>query len=233
MAHARAGTVDGLDLSLFQKAYEAHYVARRPGWWPGQVEVVRTLKQVRPVIWQLSVQASDWLYERREWARFEWSEQRPRAMTYHYRRETFLSSRSLNAVFDWQADRLKIEVQGERWYQPLTEGSQDVLTCQLWLRLQVASGVTSPSCHVTDGGTLQRLAASTLGQRRVEWQGRHRKARGFRLSMGNRRVLDVWLVPSLNYMPLDIRYDYGNGDILQMHLIRLRPLGDDRARKVN
>ncbi|RMF14787.1 MAG: DUF3108 domain-containing protein [Gammaproteobacteria bacterium] len=219
--------------SLFQQAYEAHYVAERPGWWPGQVEVIRTLKRAKPDIWQLTVSASDWLYARQEWSRFNWSQFRPRAMTYHYRRDTLLTHRMLDAVFDWPAGRLEIDVLGERWYQPLREGSQDVLTCQLWIRLQVASGNSSPSCFVTDGGPLQSLTALSLGQRTVHWEGTPRNARGFRLSMGRRRVLDVWLVPSLNYMPVDMRYDYGNRDILHMRLKHLSPRSDNDAPKVH
>lgn len=215
----------------FHQAYEARYVADRPGWWPGSVEVVRRLRPLENGVWQLSVRARDWMYDRQEVSRFDWKRSQPRSLTYQYRRKTLLSRRVLDAGFDWQGGLLHIEVGGERWAQPLREDSQDMLACQLWLRMQAASGVSSPTCHVTDGGPLHRRVATAIGQRDVLWKGKAREAIGYRLRLGQGRTLDVWLVPSLNFVPVDIRYDYAQGDVLNMRLVDLQQYSRTEANR--
>ena len=198
--------------------YVATYEARRSGLFPLKVRVTRQLIRLEDGRWHLTQTAEGWLYARREESVLTWEGVYPKPLRYTYVRRWLWQTRRVDLIFDRRAHRLVISVNGERWTQPLGQGDLDILSCQLYLRVQLLEGRVPKGCRMSDGGRLKWTPARLAGEDHILWRGRRYAVQEVRLGGASGIGMQVWLAPALAHLPLRAQYRTPEGDEFVMTL---------------
>jgi hypothetical protein len=126
------------------------------------------------------------------------------------------------ATFDWAARVLATHHKGESHTQPLPEDAQDRLS--FLLALAFAPPDKLPAVFsVTDGGGLSRYIYESAGRERVkvaagEFDALKVSRKPARAD--DRRTTEIWLAPTLGYLPVRIVFTEENGTRLDQQAAR-------------
>ncbi len=128
-------------------------------------------------------------------------------LNYRYDRTGGKRTRMTKLDFDWPTKSITNAVDGTKWHTEITPGTQDKLSYQLQLMLDLQAGLTTFSYPVADDGILKEYRFTLLGEETIKTSigeietiklKRERAA-------DSKRKLTIWLAKSLHYLPVRIK----------------------------
>ena len=123
--------------------------------------------------------------------------------------------------FDWADKKVWSESEGSRWAQAVTPGSQDKVSQQLALRLDLAAGKERTSYAVADGGRIKTYHFKVVGRETIKLPNGRLKCLRVRRSKGTRPPdYTIWIAPELDYLPVKIERKRSSG-LYKMELLSL------------
>jgi hypothetical protein len=138
----------------------------------------------------------------------------PNHYSYH---ETGNREDNAEVRFDWPANKVYTSSGGITWAQEIAAGTQDRLSQQLMVRLQLAQGEKDLSYQVADGGKLKHYRFQVVGKEPVKTPYGQLHCLKVRRSK-EQRLPDytIWFAPELDYLPVRIEREQGSG---RYHLV--------------
>jgi hypothetical protein len=136
--------------------------------------------------------------------------------SYHYT-ETENEPDDAQVRFDWNSMRAHTSSGGVTWSQTIETGTQDRLSQQLMVRLQLAMGQTEVSYQVADGGKLKHYLFRVVGEEPIKTP--HGKLNCLKVERSKEsRPPDytIWFAPKLDYLPVRIERDRGGAHYRMM-----------------
>jgi len=139
---------------------------------------------------------------------------------YEYDR-TGSRAREASLVFDWQALKVRNDVEGKSWDMKIPADALDRMVSQLQLMRDLAESEQNLTYRVADGGKLRVFVLQVLGRERIDTPyGRLETVKIIRKVDTNRRSTVFWCAPALHYMP--VRIDHREkGENFRMTLANL------------
>lgn len=142
------------------------------------------------------------------------------SQSYRYT-ETGNKAGNMEVHFDWPAMKAHTSSGGVTWTQEIQSGTQDRLSQQLMVRLQLANGLKELTYQVADGGKLKRYRFQVVGEEAVETPiGNLRSLKVHRSKESRPPDYTIWFAPDLDYLPVRIERRQG-GSRYQMVLEEL------------
>ncbi|MEJ2691700.1 MAG: DUF3108 domain-containing protein [Candidatus Thiodiazotropha sp.] len=142
------------------------------------------------------------------------------SQSYRYT-ETGNEADNMEVRFDWPAMKAHTSSGGVTWTQEIQPGTQDRLSQQLMVRLQLAKGIKELTYQVADGGKLKRYHFQVVGEEAVETPLGNLHSLKVRRSKESRPPdYTIWFAPELDYLPVRIERRRG-GSHYQMVLEEL------------
>ncbi len=112
---------------------------------------------------------------------------------------------NLEVRFDWPTKRVVTTSGGITWNQEIAPGTQDRLSQQLMVRLQLARGEREFAYQVADGGKLKQYHFRTLGEETIRTlRGRLPCLKVERSKEQRAPDYLIWFAPDLDYLPVRI-----------------------------
>jgi hypothetical protein len=114
--------------------------------------------------------------------------------------------------FDWPAKKAYTSSGGITWAQEITAGTQDRLSQQLMVRLELAQGEQDLSYQVADGGKLKHYRFQVVGEEPIETPYGPLHCLKVQRSKEQRPPdYTIWFAPKLDYLPVRIERDQSSG----------------------
>lgn len=174
---------------------------------------------------------SSWFFseKRSEEALFKVNEGRIQPLSYRYQLEGGRQAREVRVDFDWTRMQATNTAANHAWRMSIPESALDKLSVQLVLTLALQ---TEPE-HLTnqvyeypvaDGGRLKTYHFQNQGQTILETPIGHFQVLRLvgRPQYPNSRPTELWLAPSLGYLPVRIDQAQGSMGTAHMHLEQIR-----------
>ncbi|MCU7907033.1 MAG: DUF3108 domain-containing protein [Candidatus Thiodiazotropha sp. (ex Epidulcina cf. delphinae)] len=148
-----------------------------------------------------------------------------RPVRYHYRDEAG-KAENTELAFDWSNAEVHTSSGGTTWSQPITPGTQDKLSQQLLVRLDLAHGRKEMAYQVADGGKIKQYRFRVEGEERIKTPyGRLDCLRVKRSKASQPPDYTIWFAAKLNYLPVKIERQR-SGRTYRMVLDELREGSD-------
>lgn len=131
--------------------------------------------------------------------------------SYHYS-ESANAADKAEVHFDWPAMKAYTTSGGVTWAQEIETGTQDRLSQQLMVRLQLAQGQRELSYQVADGGKLKLYRFQVVGEEPIKTPyGRFSCLKVQRSKESRPPDYTIWFAPDLDYLPIRIERRQGSG----------------------
>ncbi|MBA4502542.1 DUF3108 domain-containing protein [Marinobacterium marinum] len=177
-------------------------------------EAVRELKQTEGGQWRFNSEASAMMAGISETTLFNYHPTEPiQPVSYRYHRKVLGKSRKANIDFDWASQSVTTVVKDTPWKMQVPAGTQDKLSYQLQLRLDLLAGKDSMTYSVADGGKLKEYQFKVTGEEEVVTPyGRYNAVRVMRDrgEDADRETL-LWLAPDLDYLIIRLEQTESDG----------------------
>ncbi len=177
-------------------------------------EAVRQLQQTENGQWRFSSEAAAMMAGISEVTRFNYYPSEPiQPVSYRYHRKVLGKSRKASVDFDWDKLSVTTVVKDKPWKMQVPTGTQDKLSYQLQMRLDLLEGKTDMSYAVADGGKLKEYRFKVTGEEEVDTPyGRYNAVRVMRDrgEDANRETL-IWLAPELDYLIVRLEQTESDG----------------------
>lgn len=126
--------------------------------------------------------------------------------------ETDNEADNVEVHFDWPAMKAATTSGGITWAQEIKAGTQDRLSQQLMVRLQLAQGQHDLSYQVADGGKLKHYRFQVVGEEPIKTPyGRLSCLKVQRSKESRPPDYTIWFAPELDYLPVRIERRQGSG----------------------
>lgn len=177
-------------------------------------EAVRQLQRTENGQWRFSSEAAAMMAGISEITRFDY---RPSEtitpLSYRYHRKVLGKSRKASIDFDWSRQSVTTVVKDKPWKMQVPAGTQDKLSYQLQLRLDLLAGKTRMVYPVADGGKLKEYRFKVVGEEEIDTPyGRYNAVRVMRDrgADADRETL-IWLAPELDYLIVRLEQTESDG----------------------
>jgi len=109
--------------------------------------------------------------------------------------------------FDWPTKSIKNAIEGEEWNLEISQKTQDKLSYQLQLMLDLQAGLTTFSYPVADDGILKEYRFTLLGEETIQTSIGEIEAIKLKRERAadSKRKLTIWFAKSLRYLPVRIK----------------------------
>lgn len=143
-------------------------------------------------------------------------------LQYHYERQLFGRSRSIDINFSQNKARITTFANGEPWSQPWERGVQDRLSYQLQLREDLANKRATLEYRIADGGQIKNYRFVRLGEETLTTPGGTFICERLQLErQGQQHTTLLWMAKSLDYLTVRlIRVDAEGKE----HILNLKSL---------
>ena len=177
-------------------------------------EAVRELRQTENGQWRFSSEAAAMMAGISEVTRFNYQPTQPiQPLSYRYHRKVLGKSRKASIDFDWAKQSATTVVKDTPWKMQVPVGTQDKLSYQLQLRLDLLAGKTDMTYAVADGGKLKEYRFKVTGEEQIDTPyGRYNAVRVMRDrgEDADRETL-IWLAPELDYLIVRLEQTESDG----------------------
>ncbi|MCM8855355.1 MAG: DUF3108 domain-containing protein [Candidatus Thiodiazotropha sp.] len=107
--------------------------------------------------------------------------------------------------FDWNSAEVETTSHGVTWSQSITPGTQDKLSQQLLVRLDLAQEREEMTYQVADGGKIKSYHFRVDGEEQIKTPyGQLRCLRVMRSKASRKPDYTIWFAPELDYLPVKI-----------------------------
>lgn len=126
---------------------------------------------------------------------------------YRYERNGGKRSREAQLNFDWTKKSVSNAINGATWNMKIPPGTQDKLSYQLQLMLDLQQGLAVFNYPVADGGTLKEYRFTLLGEETIKTpMGELETVKLKReRAADSKRKTTIWFAKSLHYLPVRIK----------------------------
>ncbi|GAA0682247.1 DUF3108 domain-containing protein [Marinobacterium maritimum] len=177
-------------------------------------EAVRQLQQTANGQWRFSSEAAAMMAGISETTRFNYYPSEPiQPVSYRYHRKVLGKSRKASVDFDWDKLSVTTVVKDKPWKMQVPTGTQDKLSYQLQMRLDLLAGKTEMTYSVADGGKLKEYRFKVTGEEEIDTPyGRYNAVRVMRDrgEDADRETL-IWLAPELDYLIVRLEQTESDG----------------------
>lgn len=164
----------------------------------------------------LALVRSDKILERSDWTIHG---DRVVPLRYRYERTGGTKPRLVELSFDWQKARVRNMVDHQPWSMPVPSGTLDKLLYQLVLMQDLQQGKTDLHYQVADGGKVKSYRFSVTGSEVIETGVGALRALRLQISKEEKkRRTRLWCAEGLDYLPVRIEQEDGDGGSLEMVL---------------
>lgn len=156
--------------------------------------------------------------KRTEQSLWTYHENRVRPLEYRYMR-TGRKAREVKVIFDWAAGQAINRHDDDSWNLDISARTQDKLVYLLALMQDLARGTRDLVYPIADGGYLKEYVIERQGRERLTTPlGTFDTVRLYRQDPKGKRHTTLWAATELDYLPVKVRQDEQDGDVLAMTL---------------
>jgi hypothetical protein len=142
---------------------------------------------------------------------------------YRYLQDNGKRKKQTELEFDWPADQVWTDSDGQRWAQSMSPDTQDKYSQQLALRLDLAKGKRQISYPVADGGKIKNYIYHVAGESFIDLPYGRLKCLQVKRSKEHRPPdYVIWVAPELHYLPVKIERKTSSGDYA-IELMQFQP----------
>ncbi|PXF31198.1 hypothetical protein WH50_11225 [Pokkaliibacter plantistimulans] len=189
------------------KPFEAHYSAEIDAGITVGASAVRSLQQTADGHWILSIRIENALASLDESTEFRLQNGAVQPLHYEFLRKVLGKKRSAVLDFDWEQKRVHNNVQDKPWHMEIPEHTQDKLSYQAQLLLDLENAVKQYKYDVATGGKLDSYVFENVGTEQIKTPAgtfETIKLKRVRESGSDRETL-IWLAPELDYQIVQLQ----------------------------
>lgn len=182
--------------------FRANYTANLDAGVELNANAYRELRQQDDGSWVFDSTADAVLARQHEASHFTYSDNKIQPLEYRYERQLLGRERLVDLVFNWLKKQVTTTVEEKPWRMKVPSGTQDKLSYQLQLRLDLAAGKKDLVYQVADGGPLSEYHFRVIGEEMVETPAGNFKALKVERVRGvdAKRTTHLWFAPELEYL---------------------------------
>ena len=182
---------------------------------PFTVTATRTLKPVKNGLWEMQVQAKNWLGEIRETTLFDWQQCIPESTYYGYYRRGLGRVKEAKLHLDREAGVAASERTDKptRSY-PITDEATDELSVSLALQCSLQAGQQDIKLQVADERSLEAHRYRVVGEESLEIDGQRIETVKVQRQRGanSKRQTYMWFAPQHDYLLVQLLQENSGGD---------------------
>jgi len=139
---------------------------------------------------------------------------------YLYDRTGGKRTREAKLNFDWTKKSVTNAINGEAWHMDIQPGTQDKLSYQLQLMLDLQAGITEFDYLVADGGTLKKYRFTLLGEETIKTSLGDIKTIKLKRERAadSKRKTTIWFARSLHYLPVRIKQGKSDDEFVTLEI---------------
>ncbi|TCK08613.1 DUF3108 domain-containing protein [Marinobacterium mangrovicola] len=182
--------------------FRATYTANLDAGVELNANAYRELRQQDDGTWIFDSTADAVVARQHEASHFTYSDDQIQPLKYRYERKLLGRERLVDLKFNWAKSRVTTTVEEKPWSMKIPDGTQDKLSYQLQLRLDLAAGKKELVYEVADGGLLSEYRFRVIGEETVETPAGKFNALKVERVRGEdaKRTTHLWFAPELEYL---------------------------------
>ncbi len=157
--------------------------------------------------WISSLSAKALIAKMNEFSEFTIVDQTIQPQLYEYHRKVIGSNKDAVLKFNWDNNTVVNDVAKKPWSMDIAAGTQDNLSYQMQLRLDLAAGKTDLSYQVADGGRIKTYPFIIIGTETVTTAIGSFEAIKIQRDRGqdSKRETFIWYAPELDYIVVKLQ----------------------------
>ncbi|RVU32820.1 MULTISPECIES: DUF3108 domain-containing protein [Neptunomonas] len=190
-------------------------------------DVTRSLTKTEDGQWHFETQAAALVASIKESSKVAVTEQQITPLAYRYKRKVLGKKRLAELDFDWSALEVSNNVEGKPWKMAIPALTQDKLSYQLQMRLDLINKKQGPFTYqVADGGKLKTYHFSILDAERVTTPAGEYETVKVKMERGKNsdRITYIWFAPTLEYAIVKLEQTEPDGKKYALQLKSLEKL---------
>lgn len=202
-------------------AYKATYASEFDIGIAMSGELTRSLRQTSNGQWLFSTNAEAMIASIKENTSVTFSNDHVVPHTYLYKRKVLGKTREAKLTFDWNNNQVTNDVEKKPWTMQVPDGTQDKLSYQLQMRLDLMSGKKGPfSYQIADGGRLKTYDFNIIGSEKITSPMGEYDAIKVEMDRGTdaKRETYIWYAPALDYMIIKLKQTEPDGKTYALQL---------------
>ncbi len=141
--------------------------------------------------------------------------------SYHYQKKVLGKIKEAKLVFDWLTMNVNNDIDDKPWKMKIPASTQDKLSYQLQMRLDLKAGKKGPlSYKIADGGRLKVYDFNIIGNEKIQSPLGEYDTIKVEMDRGPdaSRETYIWYAPALDYMIIKLKQIEGDGKIYALQL---------------
>ncbi len=205
-------------LTLFP--WKAEYRASYKAGVPINASAVRELKQQKDGTWLYNFDVDSFILDIKENSIIRWQDGLVVPVQYNYHRSGWVTTRKAQLNFDWSKLTVRNNVQNKPWTMSVSPGTQDKLSYQLQLHMDLIAGKKEMHYQVADGGKLKQMDFGVVGEEVLDTKlGKIATVYVDKLREPDaKRFTRLWFAKDLNYLLIKMIQKEEDGEVYEINL---------------
>lgn len=207
---ADTSAITHTQISPYTAKYEATWKA---GWFPVTIEAKRELSKLENGNWQLTFEAYSSIADLHEASEYTIENQIIKPLTYRYKTSGFLSKKKRGQTFDWDKQQTYISERDEWADYELTFGTQDNLSYQEQIRLDLISGKTEFDYQIAYKNRLKEFKFKVANTGKIKTKDGHiNTVEVIQINKKRKESTQIWFAKDYDYLLVKLKNKESNGD---------------------
>ncbi|WP_293265841.1 DUF3108 domain-containing protein [Neptunomonas sp.] len=184
-------------------------------------EVERSLSSAPDGQWLFRTYASAFIASIDEKSTVTFNDSSVVPQKYHYKKLVLGKKREAKLAFNWPGMSVKNNVDDKPWKMEIPTNTQDKLSYQLQMRLDLKAGKKGPfNYKIADGGRLKEYDFKIIGSEKIQSPLGEFDTIKVEMDRGPKasRKTYIWYAPSLDYMIIKLKQIEGDGKVYALKL---------------
>ena len=196
--------------TAFTAKYEATW---KSGWFPVVIEAERKLTQLENGHWNLTFEAYSSIADLHEGSEYVLEGAIIKPLKYRYKTSGFLSKRKRGQVFDWDKKQTFVTNRDEWANYELTLGTQDNLSYQEQIRLDLIAGKKEFDYQIAYKNRLKSFQFKVDKRSKLKTkQGTINTVEVIRVNQKKKASTRIWFATDYDYLLVKLKNKEKNGD---------------------
>mgnify|MGYP005991143219 CR=1 FL=1 len=184
-------------------------------------EVERSLSNTPDGQWLFRTYASAFIASIDEKSTLIFNDLKVVPQKYHYKKVVLGKKREAKLAFNWTSMSVKNDVNDKPWNMNIPASTQDKLSYQLQMRLDLKAGKKGPFHYkIADGGRLKEYDFKIIGAEKIQSPFGEFNTIKVEMDRGPKatRRTDIWYAPTLDYTIIKLKQIEGDGKVYALKL---------------
>jgi hypothetical protein len=184
-------------------------------------EVERSLSYTSSGQWLFRTYASAFIASIDEKSTLIFSDLKVIPQKYHYKKIVLGKKREAKLAFDWNSKSVNNDVNDKPWNMNIPTSTQDKLSYQLQMRLDLKAGKNGPFHYkIADGGRLKEYDFKIIGAEKIKSPLGEFDTIKVEMDRGPKatRKTYIWYAPELDYTIIKLKQIEGDGKVYALKL---------------